>query len=113
MILLDTNVLSELPHATPESKVETWLSAQNSADVYLSAASEAALRLGVAFMPAGRRRDALAGMMDDILWEDFRARILPFDSPAAGAYAVIAADRRAAGRPIGQLDCQIAAIARA
>ena len=113
MILLDTNIVSELLRKTPEPKVEAWLAAQNGSDIYLSVVSEAELRLGVAVMPAGRRRTALAAMMDDILQEDFRARILPFDSPAAVAYAAIAADRRAAGRPISQFDGQIAAIARA
>ena len=112
MILLDTNIVSELLRKTPEPKVEAWLAAQEGSDVYLSAVTEAELRLGVAVMPAGRRRTALASMMDGILQEDFRAHILPFDSAAACAYAAIASDRRAAGRPISQFDCQIAAIAR-
>lgn len=113
MILLDTNVVSELLRGTPEPKVETWLAARDGAQVYLSAVTEAELRLGVAVMPAGRRRTALAAMVDGILQEDFRGRILPFDSPAAAAYAAIVADRRVAGRPISQFDCQIAATARA
>lgn len=112
MIVLDTNVVSEILRTSPEPRVETWLAAQASADVYLSSVSEAELRFGVAAMPPGRRRDALAAVMDDILREDFRDRILPFDSPATIAYAAIAADRRAAGRPITPFDCQIAAIAR-
>ena len=113
MIILDTNVVSELLRATPEPNVEAWLAVQDGSDVYLSAVSEAELRRGVAVMPAGRRRDALAEMLDGVLTEDFRARILPFDSRAAIAYAAIAADRHAAGRPISQFDAQIAAIARA
>ena len=63
-------------------------------------------------MANGRRRGALAAAVDRILREDFNARIVPFDSAAAGAYAAIGAARRAAGRPISQADCQIAAIAR-
>jgi predicted nucleic acid-binding protein len=89
------------------------LAAQDGANVYLSAISEAELRLGAAVMPAGRRRDALFAAVDGILTEEFGVRILPFDSPAANAFATIAADRRAAGRPISQFDVQIAAIARA
>ena len=112
MILLDTNIVSELLRKTPDPNVEAWLAAQDGAEVYLSAVSEAELRLGVAVIPAGRRRNALASMMDDLLQKDFRARTLPFDSPAAAVYAVIAAERRAAGRPISQFGCQIAAIAR-
>ena len=113
MIVLDTNVVSELLRPAPEPKVETWLAALDGADVYLTAVSEAELRYGVAVMADGRRRAALTQAIDGILREDFQARILPFDSPAAEVYAVIAATRRAAGRPISQFDCQIAAIARA
>lgn len=62
---------------------------------------------------SGRRRTALYGAIEGILEEDFLGRILPFDRAAARAYAAIAAERRAAGRPISQLDCQIASIAHA
>jgi len=113
MIVLDTNVVSELLRAAPATQVEAWLSAQDGAKVYFTAVGEAELRHGVAILPAGRRRTALTKAIEDILEEDFRDRILPFDRDAAGAYAVIAAARRAAGRPISQFDCQIAAIARA
>ena len=74
---------------------------------------EAELRHGVAILPAGRRRAALTKAIEAMLEEDFRDRILAFDRAAAQAYAAIAAERRAAGRPISQFDCQIAAIARA
>ena len=113
MIVLDTNVLSELLRPTPAPQVEAWLADQDGASVYFTAVGEAELRHGVAIMPAGRRRDALAEAIEGMLDDDFRDRILPFDREAARAYAVIAAERRAAGRPISQFDCQIAAIARA
>ncbi len=112
MIVLDTNVLSELLRPTPAPQVEAWLAAQDGASIYFTAVGEAELRHGVAILPAGRRRTALGAAIDGMLDEDFRDRILPFDRDAAGAYAVIAAARRAAGRPISQFDCQIAAIAR-
>jgi predicted nucleic acid-binding protein len=113
MIVLDTNVLSELLRPTPAPQVEAWLAAQDGTSVYFTAVGEAELRHGVAILPAGRRRDALAQAIEGMLDEDFRDRILPFDREAARAYAAIAAERRAAGRPISQFDCQIAAIARA
>ena len=113
MIVLDTNVVSELLRLVPSSQVEAWLSAQDGEQVYFTAVGEAELRHGVAVLPAGRRRTALTKAIEGILDEDFRGRILPFDSAAAKAYAAIAAERRAAGRPISQFDCQIAAIARA
>ena len=64
-------------------------------------------------MPAGKRRAELSKAIEGMLSEDFRDRILSFDRAAARAYAAIAAERRAAGRPISQFDCQICAIARA
>lgn len=112
MIILDTNVISELLRPAPAPQVEAWLAAQDGAAVYLTTVSEAELRHGVALLPAGRRRDALNTTIEAILEEDFRDRILPFDRAAARAYATIAAERRTAGRPISQFDCQIAAIAR-
>ena len=113
MIILDTNVVSELLRPAPAAHVEAWLSAQDGANIYFTAVGEAELRHGVAILLAGKRRTALFNAIEGILEEDFRDRILPFDRPAARAYAAIAAERRAAGRPISQSDCQIAAIARA
>ena len=112
MILLDTNILSELMRAAPEAAVEQWLADQPAASVFISAITEAELRYGLALMPPGKRRSALAIEIENMLGEDFSGRILPFDSPAAVAFAEIAAERRQAGRPISQADAQIAAIAR-
>lgn len=112
MIVIDTNVISELLRPSPARQVETWLSAQDGASVYFTTVGEAELRHGVAILPAGKRRNALIRAIEGILEEDFRDRILPFDRQAAIAYAAIAAERRAVGRPISQFDCQIAAIAR-
>ena len=112
MIILDTNVVSELLRPAPSPAVEAWLAAQDGATVFFTAIGEAELRLGVAIVPAGRRRTSLAEAIDAMLEQDFRGRVLPFDPAATQAYAAIAATRRAAGRPISQFDCQIAAIAR-
>ncbi|KGJ23449.1 type II toxin-antitoxin system VapC family toxin [Paracoccus sanguinis] len=112
MIILDTNVVSELLRPAPEQRVVAWLAGLDGAGVYLTTITEAELRLGVAILPEGRRRDELAEMIDRIIREDFAGRILPFDSRAAEAFAAIAAARRAIGRPILHADCQIAAIAR-
>ena len=111
MIILDTNVVSELLRPAPSAQVEAWLSAQDGTNIYFTTVGEAELRHGVAILPAGKRRTALAEAVEGMLEEDFHDRILPFDRHAARAYAAIAAERRAAGRPISQFDCQIAAIA--
>tara|TARA_R110002072_G_scaffold149985_1_gene298064 strand:+ start:4499 stop:4921 length:423 start_codon:yes stop_codon:yes gene_type:complete len=113
MIIIDTNVISELLRPTPEPAVEAWLGEQDGLSIYLTAISEAELRYGVAIMTSGKRRDGLGIAIDRILRDDMAGRILPFDSAAARAYADIAATRRSAGKPISQADCQIAAIARA
>ena len=113
MIIVDTNVISELFRPAPAKQVETWLADQDGANLYFTTIGEAELRHGVAILPSGKRRTALTRAIEGILEEDFRDRILSFDRPAASAYAAIAAERRALGRPISQFDCQIAAIARA
>jgi len=112
LILLDTNVLSEMMRAAPSAAVEQWLAAQPQAGLFICAITEAELRHGVALLSAGRRRSALAADVEAMLSEDFAGRILPFDSAAAVEFATIAADRRGAGRPISLADAQIAAIAR-
>ena len=113
MIVLDTNVISDLMRPTPEPAVLVWFSGQISAELYLTAVSEAELRAGAAILPPGRRRDRIAAEIDAMVRQDFAGRVLPFDSAAARAYADIAAVRRSAGRPIMEADCQIAAIVRA
>ena len=83
MIVLDTNVISELLRPAPAPQVEAWLAAQNAATVYFTTVSEAELRHGVAILPAGRLRSALGEAIETILEEDFRDRILPFDRAAS------------------------------
>ena len=112
MIILDTNVVSELMRPGPDSNVVDWVAGQAPSNLYLSAVSEAELRYGVEILPAGERRARLLEEVEGMLREDFAGRILPFDSAAARAYAVIAAARRAVGLPINHADCQIAAIVR-
>jgi hypothetical protein len=103
MIVLDTNVVSELLRPAPAPAVEAWLAGQDGADIYLTAISEAELRYGVAIMANGKRQKLLAEAVDGMLREDFHDRIPPFDSAAAGEYARIGAERRAAGRPISRV----------
>lgn len=113
MILLDTNVISELMRPSPAPVVMAWFGDQNTALLYFNAVSEAELRTGIAILPEGKRRDRLVSALDGILEHEFAGRVLSFDSVAARHYAAIAATSRSAGRPITTADCQIAAIARA
>ena len=111
MVVLDTNVVSELMRPAPDPTVEAWVAGPAAATLFCSAVGEAELLYGVAIMSAGQRRDALASEIEAMLREDFAGRVLPFDSEAARAYAEIAAARRADGRPVSQADVQIASIA--
>ena len=113
MILIDTNVVSELMRPTPARAVLDWFGAQDPSALHLSAVSEAELRRGIAILPEGRRRDALRAAVDAMVAEDFAGRVLPFDGAAAIAFAAVFAERQTVGQPISFPDCQIAATARA
>jgi predicted nucleic acid-binding protein len=112
MILLDTNVISELMKSAPEPAVMGWINALPGSAVFISAVTQAEFLYGVALVPEGKRREGLARAARTAFETYFRGRILPFDSEAAKAFAAVAAGRRQAGRPISQADAQIAAIAR-
>lgn len=107
-----SSVLSELMRPGPGANVVDWVAAPAASALCLSTVSQAELLYDVVILPPGRRRDRLLEEVEGMLREDFDGRILPFDSAAAQAYAVIAAARRASGRPINHAECQIAAIAR-
>lgn len=112
MILLDTNVVSELMRPAPTQGVMSWVGAQPQTSLFLSTVTEAELRYGVMLLPEGRRRGELLTALETMLAVDFAGRILPFDSPAASAFAAISTGRRQMGKPISQFDAQIAAIAQ-
>lgn len=111
--LLDTNVLSELMRSTVAPEVLAWFASRAASPMYTSSINQAEVLTGIALLPAGRRRDALARAAQTMFAEDFAGRILNFDSAAAEHYASIVAGRTALGRPISTEDGQIAAIALA
>ena len=113
MIVLDTNVVSELMKPAPAAHVRDWVASQPASGLYTTSITQAEILHGIALLPAGRRRDALAQAAEAMFAQDFGGRILPFGSDAAPPYARIAVRRRRAGRPISHFDAQIAAIAQA
>jgi len=112
VIILDTNVISELSRHVPDPGVLAWLDSLEISEVATTAITAAELRYGVARLPEGHRKRELTVMIRGILSEDFYGRILPFDERASARYADIVTGREKIGRPVGVADAQIAAICR-
>jgi len=111
MIILDTNVISELIKARPSRKVISWFERQSPQPLATTAITAAELWYGLNAMPEGKRRRALQEAVTDMLEKDFGGAILPFDLAAAEAFGFLAARLKALGRPAGHNDTMIAAIA--
>lgn len=110
MIVLDTNVVSEAMKPAADPAVRSWLNEQVAETLYLSSVTLAELLFGIGALPDGRRKKALAEMLDGVL-ELFGDRVLPFDTGAARYYAGLAVTARAAGKGFPTPDGNIAAIA--
>lgn len=110
MIVLDTNVLSALMRKVPEPQVVRWLDRQAAESVWITAITIFEARMGLALLPAGRRRKTLETAFAALLTEDLENRVLPFDNTAAIEAAALAAKRQRAGRPVDLRDTQIAGI---
>jgi hypothetical protein len=112
MILLDTNVVSELMRHTPDLSVIEWIDLQPGYRLYISAVTRAEIELGIAILPEGRRKQSLQEAVVRMFGE-FHGRCLAFDELAASWYASLVSTRMRAGRPISVEDAQIAAMALA
>lgn len=113
MIILDTNVLSALMHATPQREVVAWLDRQPAESVWTTSITVFEARMGLQLLPAGKRRQALESAFAIVLEEQLENRVLPFDEAAATEAASMAARRQRAGRPADFRDTQIAGIVMA
>jgi toxin FitB len=113
MIILDTNVLSELMRPKPSPAVATWVARQPTTELFTTSITEAEIFYGIELLTKGKSREGLLSAADAMFAEDFAGRILSFESDAARVFSKIAAHRRALGRPISHADAQIAAIAQA
>ncbi len=111
MIVLDTNVISELMRPHPDSMVVRWVAAQPTAMLCTTSVNKAEILYGIAVLPKGRRRAALLAAAEAVFSEDLK--VLPFDDAAAVRYAEIVADRNTSGRRIEAFDALIAATALA
>lgn len=112
MIILDTNVLTELMRPKPSANVLRWMEKQPEMEVFTTSITEAEIFYGIEILPKGKRRELLTTLADAVFAEDFSGRVYGFDSEAARVFSKIMSSRRASGRPISQSDAQIAAIAK-
>jgi predicted nucleic acid-binding protein len=111
VIILDTNVISELMRPAPSPRVVDWVRSCDARQLYTTSITLAEVRYGIERLPDGRRKDLLRSTADDVFAE-FESHVLPFDTKAASHYAKVVADRDRAGLPLDGFDAQIAAICR-
>ncbi|MEL6352418.1 MAG: type II toxin-antitoxin system VapC family toxin [Cyanobacteria bacterium J06627_28] len=110
MIILDTNVLSELMKSNCSKSVETWVRAQSRNSLFITTITQAEILYGIAILPEGLRKQDLYKTAIALFREDFKDRVLAFHQTVAEHFAIISSYRRSAGNPISQFDAQIAAI---
>lgn len=111
MIILDTNVVSELMRPEPAARVAGWARSRDRRELCMTSITLAEIRYGIARLPDGRRKQVLLDTADDI-FREFSDQILPIDAAAAESYTVIASARERAGRPISGFDALIAGVCR-
>ena len=109
--VLDTNVLSELMRVRPAAVVLDWFTQNTGSAMHISAVTQAEILTGIALLPEGKRRTALATAADLMFEQDFADHCLAFDAVAARNYALIVSERTRHGHPITIEDAQIAATA--
>lgn len=111
MIVVDTNVASELMRPTPTRSVVDWVRSRRGRELYTTAITLAEIRYGIERLPDSHRKVLLRTTADDV-FAAFKGQVLPFDAPAAVQYALVVTRRDAAGSPIDGFDAQIASICR-
>ncbi len=112
MIILDTNVVSELMRPAPEARVLRWFSSQAAEDLHVTSVTMAEILYGVELISAARRRDVVRAGVEKMFEAAFVDHVLTFEDRAARVYSQIASSRRRQGKPMSQGDAQIAAISR-
>ncbi len=112
MIVIDTNILSEVMRETPSAQVIGWVNAQNALSLFVTTVSIGEILYGLRIMPDGRRLERLRHIFEEYLRRGFDQRVITYDEAAARAYADVMAARRTSGRPMSVPDGQIASIAQ-
>jgi len=112
MIILDTNVVAELMRPAPERTVLRWFSGQSAEDLHVTSVTMAEILYGIELISSGRRRDVVRAGAEKMFGDVFADRILTFEDRAARAFSQIASSRRRQGKPMSEMDAEIAAIVR-
>ena len=112
VLILDTNVLSELMNPKGAPTVKTWVAQQEQEALHITSITQAEILYGISILPEGKRRQALLDTAHAMFNQEFAGKILSFNRTTATHYAQIASYRRSIGQPISQFDAQIAAICR-
>jgi len=112
MIVVDTNVASELMRPSASEVVLDWVRRQSGRDLYTSAINVAEILYGIKRLPDGRKKKLLESAVVEV-FGIFAEQILPFDAAAAEQYAIVVRRREVLGLPVDGFDAQIAAICRA
>ncbi len=112
MIILDTNIISELMKAAPDPRVITWIDQQDAMALFTTSITIAEIMYGLSVLPESRRRALLKEAFDRVLTSAFKHRILIFDEAAAHFYGQLMGHRQTIGHLLSVLDGQIAAITR-
>jgi toxin FitB len=111
MIVVDTNVVSELMRPAPAVAVQEWVRGHDARQLCTTAITVAEVRYGIERLPDGRRKELLRATAVEI-FETFAEQVLPFDLAAAEEYALVVSQRDRLGLPVNGFDAQIAAICR-
>lgn len=111
MIVIDTNIISELMKPTPMPSVIDWIDSQDTADIFITTITIAEISYGITVLPEGNRKINLEDAFSKTLNEAFKHRVLSFDEAAAHCYGNLMGHRKLLGRPMSIPDGQIAAIA--
>jgi predicted nucleic acid-binding protein len=111
MIILDTDVLSDLMRQERDLAVVGWLDRQSRFSIWSTSITILEIRFGIMLLPLGARRTQLENAFERTVAEKIEERIVPFDTNAAEVTAILMADRRQAGRPRDLRDAMIAGIA--
>jgi predicted nucleic acid-binding protein len=113
MIILDTNVVSELMGEEPDATVIDWLDRQSWTSLWTTSVTVMEIRYGLAIMPAGQRQTKRQVAFARLIEQNFEYRVLVLDHPAAEEAASLMATRHRLGRPGDLRDTMIAGIALA